>query len=652
MTLQVDTIRSGSVATPASQPQPRAARRGLLVSWIAAAVGATIVWLAMRAYRLDDAYITYRVAQHVAQGQGLLYNLGERTLTTTAPGYALLLAPLALAGPAMPLLGLALSAISLALLAWLVWQLGARWIGFALVISSPLLLQSMGMETITQLALVVLGIWCARTGRPLWMGMALAAAVALRPDAVLPSLFTGLAFIAWHRRFPVAGLLSGLVIAAAMYGYIWWDFGSPFPVTLAAKQAQLTLGFYGYLDGITVWLSDMRALVPFPGWIAVLAVPGLLAGVVTALRRDGRWVWPVVLWAVSQSAAYTTLKVAGYTWYYAPIALALDVVLGIGAAGCFATLRDDTAATHGDPVGKPAAQGLRLVRATVASLSLLSVAAVLAAQLGVDVAFVRSLPEPRTGLYVQAGQWLQRTAPATATVGVMEVGVMGFYAQRTMIDFAGLTRPATIGALARGDIFWTIAHFEPDYLVLSNKNPLFSYDIQDDPWFQHAYHAVATFRDDRWPIGPLTIFQLNESEAVQPFAAPVGARYGSAVTLVNAQLDRTVVRPGDFIRLTAHWSLSTAFSGQWKLFAHLIDKTFKVFGGSDAAVSPGLWTLHQPVETVQFINVPGDLPPGPYFVELGWYDPQTLKRLPVIDSSGKPAGETVIIHPVQVIAGP
>jgi hypothetical protein len=39
----------------------------------------------------DDAYITFRYAANFARGEGLVYNLGDEVLGTSAPLYALVL---------------------------------------------------------------------------------------------------------------------------------------------------------------------------------------------------------------------------------------------------------------------------------------------------------------------------------------------------------------------------------------------------------------------------------------------------------------------------------------------------------------------------------------------------------------------------------
>ncbi|MCB1054955.1 MAG: hypothetical protein KDD11_05515, partial [Acidobacteria bacterium] len=64
---------------------------GLLALWVLIA--------ALFAYRLagqalDDVFITYRYARSFAEGQGLVFNPGERVFGTTAPGWALVLGTL------------------------------------------------------------------------------------------------------------------------------------------------------------------------------------------------------------------------------------------------------------------------------------------------------------------------------------------------------------------------------------------------------------------------------------------------------------------------------------------------------------------------------------------------------------------------------
>jgi hypothetical protein len=616
-------------------------------------------------FRLDDAYITFRVAANLAAGHGLVYNVGEPTLTTTAPGYALLLAGIARLGFALPLAGKLLSAFAIAGTAWVVLDLGAGLPGAILVLVSPLLLGTLGMETTVQLFAVAFAILCARRGWSAGVGLALMAAVALRPDGAVPAVIVGMyALVGSVRRgvrqglITVVCLLFGASLAAFLYVWIWRVFGSPFPATLAAKVIQRSLGFYGYVEGMRVWF-DQSAL---PWWAMPIIGPLVALGIVATFARRFHWNFLFIAWAVVHSAAYVCLDVAGYYWYYAPVALAVATTVGIGVQCCVAVIarpassrtRPSSASRAHDERAQDTHEQHTWNAVPNASLVVLSLVGILcgvgalSSLVLADVALVRGLPDARSSLYARAGTWLATQTPRNSTIGVMEVGIMGFYAERTMIDFAGLTRPATVDALGRGDMFWTIAHYEPDYLVLTNKNPLYSYDIQDDAWFLQSYQPETGFRDDRWFGSPVTIFRRHDGPAIAPVRASVNAQYGNVANLGEYQLDRSASVPGQFIRLTAYWHRTGAASGTWKLFAHIIDAKYKVYSGSDVEVYPTKWPINETIETNQFVQVPLGIAEGTYLIELGWYNPSTLKRLPVTNAQGKAAGETVVLHEIIV----
>lgn len=605
--------------SPGVPRSPRDAVRWLPAGLaLAASVG--LLW-SFRAFALDDAFITYRVARQLAAGHGMVYNAGEPVLTTTAPGYAVLLAAGAKLGLPVERLGLAVGVVSLVAAAWILAELGSGVAGAALLATSPLLLGTLGMETSTEVALVLAGLLGALRGRAFATMLSAGLACAVRPDAALPAAFVGVAFVVANRRGlranaprVVVAALAGALVVAAMYGWLWWQLGTPLPNTLSAKVTQRALGFYGYLEGMRVWAMESLG----PPWWYLPATLLALAGIARSFAKPCRWNLVLLLWAAAHTAAYVWLDVAGYAWYYAPLAVAFASTVALGARA----------------VGRCWPAGA------------LALAAALAPQLATDAGLVARLPDAHLQLYRQAGVWLAGHTPASSSVGVMEVGVVGYYAQRTMVDFAGLTRPDTVAALARGDIFWTVAHDQPDYLVVTNKNPLYSYDLQDDPWFRATYQPVTGFRDDRWWGSPVTIFQRRSTPPASPVSATVGATYGPGLRLDAYDLDRTVVRPGDFIHVTAHWTRTGGVGGAWKIFVHIIDDAYKVYGGSDVDVRPQRWPLGQPLTTEHFVQAPADLPPGRYYVEIGWYDPTTLKRLPVTDAQGRAAGETVVLRAV------
>jgi len=95
------------------------ARRAALAGALAAAVGMVLAW----GFSVDDALISGRVAQHLAQGQGYRFNLNGPSVDCVTPlGWAYLLAPFARGGAEHAVLCAALGG-------GLLWLLGAAQLG-------------------------------------------------------------------------------------------------------------------------------------------------------------------------------------------------------------------------------------------------------------------------------------------------------------------------------------------------------------------------------------------------------------------------------------------------------------------------------------------------------------------------------------------
>ena len=54
-----------------------------------AAIAARLVVFFATHYTVDDAFITFRYAENLAHGNGLVYNLGERLLGASTPLFTL-----------------------------------------------------------------------------------------------------------------------------------------------------------------------------------------------------------------------------------------------------------------------------------------------------------------------------------------------------------------------------------------------------------------------------------------------------------------------------------------------------------------------------------------------------------------------------------
>lgn len=504
----------------------RASRATLGAVYLIVVTAALVLAFSHRAY--DDPFITYRYARNLAGGLGLVYNPGEPTLSTTTPLFALVLAALALTGVDLPWAAVLVSGLSLAVGGLLLHDLArtwgapaAGWAALALYPTFPLLVSTLGSETPLYLALCLgaFALYARRSYLP--AALAAAAAALARPDGLLVGGLLGAHFLICRRgREPLpwaAAIAFGLPLAA-WAAFAWGTYGSPLPVTLGAKQRQ------GLLTATTSFLTGFSPLASGYAGRLHYAVAGVLAmiGAARAIFLDRGWLL-LLAWPLAYFAAYAWLNVPNYFWYYAPLVPGFVAAAGLGAslpgrlvASVWEGRRSRRRQAEG--AGNHAGGSGPLLAGLLAGL--LTIAIVLPlmiAQIG-DLNRLRRQPDPRAAVYRAAGEWLRENTPPTATVGTLEVGIIGFYAPNPMVDFAGLIQPEVADRFdAESDYeqaaLWAVAHYHPDLLVLHHG--LF-------PRLQDAYAARFCRAIERLPgraygyALDLVIYDCREGRAGRP----------------------------------------------------------------------------------------------------------------------------------------
>jgi hypothetical protein len=271
------------------------------------------------------------------------------------------------------------------------------------------------------------------------------------------------------------------------------------------------------------------------------------------------------------------------------------------------------------------------------------------------------LPEAKVGIYEKAGRWLRDHTPASAVVGVTEVGIVGYYAERPMVDFLGLLEPEVAAALARGDLYWALLRYQPDYLALTAVSPLYAYDLRADPWFQAAYTPVETFADPRFWGSPLTVYERRVPRTALVETAEGGPPEGAIrldidfdgqIRLLGALTGGAgSAQPGEILPLTLYWEAVRPVTGDYTVFVHLLGQEERVIAQRDAP--PGLgarptsgWTPGQAVADPYLLALPeATYAPDQAVWEVGLYDAQTGWRLQTADGRDNVRFGAVSIRP-------
>jgi hypothetical protein len=527
---------------------------------LAAAIGWRLAGLAV-----DDFFITYRYAQNLAGGHGFVFNPGERVFGLTEPGLGLLLAALhAATRIAIPTLGTAVTAVALAGLASLMLaeavEHGRRveaLIGGTLVAGSSFLWVNQGAAMPAVLALLLAAARFADR-RPVLAGLLAGAAVWLRPDALAGVGLLGLLLLVderetsrrlvsrlpWRLGLAAGGvLLAGVLLARGYFG-VW------LPNTLAAKHAMLEAGnAVGAVDGGAAgagWagvLSFWPRAVPLlarhwgPGW-RLLVAAGLI-GQWTLFRSMGRGARLLVLFAAFLDAAYPLLRTPFFSWYAVPFAVAtlygaVFAILGLARL----TLRAATTAGQesGDPrpwwrsgwAGRAAGQESRFPRSgwrsgwagrAGASLAALLLAALLASPALAGWRWFEVFNwQPHLDTYRRAAAWLAQSSAAGDDVAYVEIGVLGFYSERPVVDLLGLVTPGAIPYVERDDLVGAFLAHPTRYVIYHTRGRMRPLLVQ--PWFAPAYEQVARFEQGDGKY--LAVYRRRPGAVLPPPRPPRG----------------------------------------------------------------------------------------------------------------------------------
>lgn len=637
------------------------------------------------AVTLDDAYITYRYAENLALHGQLTYNLSgpAQSFATTAPAYATLLAGLRLLGLDIPLvggwLGIAAIIVAAAALADLLghWSRRGGLLAGILLAAFPMSWLVLGMEGLPALALALLGLALTLRGRTTWAALALAAATLLRFDAAAAAAAWGIFLLVRHGatsgRAWRAMLAYGLAVVA-VYGAMMLFLGVPLPGTLGSKQAQVALGITGffsdtdYLGGLLLMARAYWAHSP-----AYLAIPGLaIVGLLLGLRgpkagdpaqagrpvRAGRPLQPVrssvapfallALWTVLHLGLYVVLGVTPYVWYYLPVAPLLCALASAGIVGIAGL------------VNRPAT---RLTAAIGAALLLLALPgpavthALMAAHPGgtpptePQALADKALPGTQYPAYRATGEWLAANTPEDATVGVTEVGIMGYFSRRPMVDFLGLLDREVSQALARGDMSWAMYARQPDYVAFSELNPAYAYGVYEDAWFQAAYDPLQRIGAQGFWGGDLTVYARGVEplpqgtiDALPRGAEPLAIRFGDgpsdAFELIGLTAPAGPWQGGQAADVTFYWRVQQVPERNFAMFVHLVDDAGRIVAGHDqppllAAQPTSEWQPGIIYADFHPIGLPPlPLAPATLTWEVGFYDPDTGERLPAFGPDG------------------
>ena len=482
---------------------------------------------------MDDVYITLRHALNFARGQGLVYNPGEHVLAATSPAYALFLSFF------HPLVDLAAAAVY----SWPVFVAGGALIAYRLIgggpagiagamllCAEPTLNPVIGMDTAFFVFWTLLALWSFQTGRLRATAFLLGLMPMVRPDGVFLVAAVSLVWAVENRRSLDRGLLRRNVSLLGWFVLplaIWCAaaipyYGTPVPGSLIGKYYQGKLRWW-WDDAQTfrhVFAGHFREWRYAPLFI----LSG--AGAALALVRADRVLRVSAIFCLLYLGAYSISHVPAYGNYFFPIFAWMTVL----SARAVVTLGGRLATVL------PAWRGAGTARAALAAA--IAVGAFAAVWRQSTLAILSAPRVDRSHPYVRIAAFLKDHTPPDASVGAMEIGIIGYYSGRRIVDFAGLATRGVARAVAAGDLRFALDHFHPDFVIARYPSPgrleggLTARDLRSDFRWVFGADGIGVFQ----PMGRTQARPIEEQENTVFIVR--GSLDGAAMNALNSTLER------------------------------------------------------------------------------------------------------------------
>jgi hypothetical protein len=444
-------------------------------------VNSALLW----GHELDDALIYARYLQNLIDGNGYVYNPGEYVNGLTSPLFGYLsIAPTFILGDARN--GVMLVSVLAAFASMISFYYVLRlFITSEPLAALPALLSALagitylnlGMEASLFTALIAVSFSLYFKARYFYLGICIGLAILARPEGIFLAPAMALMTLFGDRNWPsikcyvIPTLLVG---SQLVFNYLYYD--AFLPSSGLAKLAQGESGLWGANSFLLSLISLFRFGVTVIGSWSILLVLLLLAMCSTMVRSARRYLGLSFTFLAFYTSFFSLQNLPAQPWYYA-IHYSLFwsyVALGVyGLCNKFLFERD-------------AAVNSGLLAFMLAGLFLQ------------EPRLISELGRTVRADYKEIGIWLSENTPKDASVAVAEIGTVGWYSQRRIIDVLGLVTKDVSSYVASGDFDSWIQLFPPDYILV--HEPLWEFErairlvSQDDGLLEVADFVFPGFK--------------------------------------------------------------------------------------------------------------------------------------------------------------
>ncbi len=471
----------------------------------------------------DDAYIFYSYVKNTVSGNGWVFNCGEKVNALTSVLYPLLLIMGSKLGLNIQHLGLGITFICLfasgLLLAVIIesiiskqWIKGPAmgvFIGIFFYLWHPIIPLTLGMETALNSTLILASFILYHRQRTHWAALTLGLLTLTRYDGALLAVILLGDYLYRNKRFPWKEGLIYIGILTPWVFYSWINFHSILPSTLQAKMdfgSQLNIHtsignriFHAFLMALPMTLLDtgQNALLS-QAYFCLIIVLGCISFI--AARKNPLFQL-INLWGLAYIGAYAFLNVPFcFVWYWVPLILILSIWIGISIQFLYSRYWESEM------------ESKLTFKSIIYGSFYAFIPLLLFIHFGTHLKAETSIfqfTDQKEIAYGKVAEWINKNTPQDATIMMEEIGFVGYYTHRRIIDQSGLATPEVITQYQQGNPYWAYDHYQPDYLIIHKDQPDDACNlIFKKPELLSRYIQATTFP---WPGNrEILIYKRNE----------------------------------------------------------------------------------------------------------------------------------------------
>lgn len=412
--------------------------------------GAVLTYL-NRNFRFDDALIYFRYIENFINGSGLVYNMGEKFNGLTSPLYiylSILISSITreVVTTQLILNGILLAAAGITLI-YIFDEMEMRTAGFissVMIVTAKYFYQVFGMETNLFIFLSLLTIFFYLKENYFALSFSSAFLLLTRGEGLFLILIIFLFLYKEHKdKLKFSLLIPAITLLALNSAFNFLYYGNILPQTLFAKIYQ---GESGFWDNASFILGIEYLFKMFNKQQYYIVCLYIFAGIGLIKFYSSKFIMILLLYTLSITVFYTALNIPDYHWYYSIHFLTFFILVSLGI-------------TKITDLRKKKFRFSRTIKFAVVivflyfGLTHLEIARLI-------------MNEGPNGNYKYLGEWFRKNTPPDTKIAAVEIGHIGWYSKRYIIDILGLTNSRNAEFLGKGEYEKWFDFYKPDYIIM------------------------------------------------------------------------------------------------------------------------------------------------------------------------------------------